>query len=129
MAENKIIPKWAKILTCLFLLTPIALVSLHHYTYRLCGVPMKMRGTSLKSIQDQWVREGRPWPIEITNYIDISTDHYFVHTNIYRVGAKNLTSLFGVDSKMFNNQGFLAIDRDGTLIWIDAKTGPEIVNP
>jgi hypothetical protein len=129
MAKNEIVPRWAKAFACVFLLTAITFLALFHYTYRLHGVPMKMRGISLKCIQSQWVREGRPWPIEITNYIGVSTDHYFVHTNIYRIGTKELASLFGVESSMFRNEGFLTITRDGTLVWVDAKGGPEIVNP
>jgi len=90
---------------------------------------ISLESFELRGLQNAWVRDGSPQVPQIGKYKDNAKSTYqtYVWTNTYEIGEKTFRSLFATDDSRFWGRGILVISKDGMLIWVDKKKGPQIV--
>lgn len=84
----------------------------------------------LRSLYQDWARDGRPENVDTDNYITASKDDYLVFTNVVAVGTNLFHCRFAVRSPgRFARPGVLAISDEGVILWVGDKGGDVIVAP
>jgi hypothetical protein len=88
-----------------------------------------LHGLDLKTIREEWVLDGAPQELRLDKYTNPTNSArcIFAYTNTFILNGKRLESVFAMDALNFDGRGILIITKDGTLVWLDKKKGPEIV--
>ncbi|HLP76482.1 MAG TPA: hypothetical protein VK327_06125 [Candidatus Paceibacterota bacterium] len=127
--DNSFCPRWIKWLALIPLVALVGYLVAYSYAWRLRGLPLRMGAIQLRNLHRAWVKDDSPMNPIITNYVVSTSDRYFIWTNHYSFAGTNFESQFGLETSEFAERGFLVISRDGRLVWIDKKAGPELVAP
>lgn len=90
---------------------------------------LALDGIVLRDARKAWLEDGSPAPPRLVRYTNPSNTftRIYVSTNTYLVKSRQFKALFVMDSSAYSGKGLLVVSRDGTLLWVDRKTGPRVL--